>query len=319
MLIKGSLKRREIALVFALFLLCSLFFLTRPVNSQTTFPVVYIRSNGDLEPASVPIQRNGNAYVFTGDVVARGIKVQKEGVTIDGSGHSLMGPYNGTGSLWIIGEGPDQPLTNDTELWSIGIDMASNSITNLTIKNIDIKNFSIGMYLWTSGNIVTNNAVSECIVGILISADNNTITENYLANNKNGFFFGSNQPGNIPLNLMVFKNSFINNLSQLSGCACEDFNTTEPVHQWDNGKIGNYWSDYSGTDKDGDGVGDTPYVIDPLNLDRYPLVENSLLPPNAEAFNANSEIASALIVFSAIAVTLIALMVYRKKKLAKSI
>jgi len=43
---------------------------------------------------------------------------------------------------------------------------------------------------------------------------------------------------------------------------------------WDDGypSGGNYWSDYSGSDANGDGIGDSPYTIDGNNTDNYPLM-----------------------------------------------
>jgi hypothetical protein len=50
---------------------------------------------------------------------------------------------------------------------------------------------------------------------------------------------------------------------------------------WDDGypSGGNYWSDYNGTDVNGDGIGDAPYIIDASNQDNYPLM-NPWSPPD---------------------------------------
>jgi len=55
------------------------------------------------------------------------------------------------------------------------------------------------------------------------------------------------------------------------------------VNTWDNGypSGGNYWCDYAGGDlysgpyqneSGSDGIGDTPYIMDASNMDRYPLI-----------------------------------------------
>ena len=248
-------------------------------SSAAVLSSIRIQSDGSVYPANVPIQRNGDVYTFTGDVYAT-IVVDRDNVVIDGAGYVLQGTYNGTRTdSWEVGKGPDQELSNET-LWTIGIDMAVDSKpNNLTVKNLNIKDFYIGVYLWTSNNTVIGSAVTDNIVGILLSGDSNTITGNLIANNDEGVFFGVNNPGNEPLNIVLTHNSFVGNEVQFSGCFCETYNLTEAVHTWDDGERGNFWSDYNGTDSNGDGIGDVPYVIDVLNQDRYPLMQSTITPP----------------------------------------
>jgi parallel beta-helix repeat protein len=50
------------------------------------------------------------------------------------------------------------------------------------------------------------------------------------------------------------------------------------VSIWNNSCEGNYWSEYNGTDSNGDGIGDTPYIIDSNNVDHYPLMNQYWIP-----------------------------------------
>jgi len=45
------------------------------------------------------------------------------------------------------------------------------------------------------------------------------------------------------------------------------------VDHWDNGKGGNYWSSYKGSDGNGDGIGDSPYTLAANCTDNYPLMQ----------------------------------------------
>jgi hypothetical protein len=280
-------------------------------NTEPTLLRIRINSDGSINPDSAPIRRSGDVYTFRDNIYGQ-IVVDRDNVVIEGAGYALEGNYNGTRTdSWIVGQGPDQGYENTELPWTIGIDLANENRSNLTVKNLNIKNFYIGIYVWTSNNIITNCAVSDNIVGILLSGDSNNIISNYIANNEEGIFFGVNNPGGEPLNIVITRNSFIDNDVHFSGCFCEDYNTTEAVHTWDDGKEGNYWCDYKGTDQNGDGVGDVPYVIDVQNKDRYPLMQMAATPPIAPQSLPVEALIIALLLPIIIAVAAVA---YKKKK-----
>jgi parallel beta-helix repeat protein len=259
-------------------LLTAMFVFISPVFALSP---IRILPDGNIEPSDVAIQRNGDVYRFTGNVYAP-IVVDRDNVVIDGAGFTLEGNYNGTRTdNWVVGQGPDQQTS--AVPWTIGIDAANKNRRNMTVFNLNIKSFYIGMYVWTSNNTVSGNSIMDNIVGILLSGDSNNVTGNYIAQNEEGIFFGVNNPGNLPLNIILANNSFVENKIQFSGCFCETYNASEPMHTWDDGKNGNYWSDYNGSDINGDGLGDSPYVIDVMNLDRYPLMRSvASLPVRVE-------------------------------------
>jgi parallel beta-helix repeat protein len=64
---------------------------------------------------------------------------------------------------------------------------------------------------------------------------------------------------------VFYQNNFINNTVQTA--AGTGTNT------WSSGGQGNYWSDYKGVDVNGNGIGDTPYLISPIGEDNYPLMD----------------------------------------------
>lgn len=298
-------------------LLASAFFVNTAAPSDAR-PRVIIKDDGTIEPSDAPIQRDGDTYTFTGNVYAE-ISVQKSNIVLDGAGYTLQGSYNGTNeSAFIIGEGPDQVPSDVKVPYSIGIDLAFPSVVGLTVTNLNIKNFSIGMYIWTTNNTVTGNAITNTIVGVLLSGENNKIVGNYVANNTQGVFFGwNNELQSVPEGIEISHNSFADNLQHLSGCLCEEYNLTEDVHTWDDGDQGNFWGDYNGTDANGDGIGDSLYEIDPLNVDRYPLMQSPVTLPSVSDGSATAQTVPVEIIVAGLAVGIVAVaivLVVRKRK-----
>lgn len=287
------------------------FHLVQPVGSQAPLGTIFINADGTVFPDTARIQRSGNTYTFTDNIYAA-VKILKSDIVLNGAGYTLSGPYNGTASdIWIIGNGPDK---NTLAQYVIGVDLSNSSVNGVTIENLNVKNFSIGMYVWTKNNAVIGNGVSNNIVGILLSGSNATVTRNYIASNIRGLFFGFTS-GSIPSDLYIYNNDFEKNSIQMNGCTCKLLNSSEPIHYWDYGQIGNYWSDYNGTNSIHEGIGNVPYVIDLLNQDRYPLMQSPVKPPVPSSNSTLPDYVIILIV--AIPVVLLAIsaiFISRKKK-----
>ena len=270
----------------------SLTFDIQPVEAP--YPIIYIRADGSIDPATANITSSDNVtYTFTDDINAS-IVVEKNNTVVDGAGYTLQGNRTGT-----------------------GIDLHNRN--NVTLKNIEVTNFSYGIYLnsssyntitsniassnkvdgirlyYSGNNTVTANIASSNFDGIYLnSSSNNTLAGNTVSsNNFDGIYLGHSSNNNTVIgntasnneygirlynssNNVLFHNNLISNAVQARV-------STGYVNIWDDGypSGGNYWSDhnppdiYSGSYQNETGrdkIGDIPYVIDENNTDRYPLI-----------------------------------------------
>ena len=154
---------------------------------------------------------------------------------------------------------------------SINISSNNNIITNNNVSS----NYDDGIEICnSSNNTITNNTVlnNDCGIDLYYFSNSNTIEKNTVSNNDYGIYLWYSS-GNI-----IYLNNFIDNRDQVySLYSTNIWSSTEPITYIYNGKqhtnyLGNCWSDYTGSDANGDGIGDTPYSIDG-ETDNYPLMQ----------------------------------------------
>ena len=279
--------RRLSTFIFIL-LLVSLWITIPNIGILKAQTFIYIRADGSVEGTD-KIQREGNVYTFSYNINAE-IIVEIDDIVIDGANYSLQG--NGDG---------------------LGIHVPNNG--NLEIKNIKIHGFKYGIYLFPnsknnniiSGNTLTSiihvgiyishshnnsifgNYIEKCGTGIkLVECYNNTIFQNKIVGNDEGISSGSRGGYNMVYYNLIADNGYAFNFGANSHNTIYGNNLINNTNQvyafifswnWDYESMGNYWSDYNGTDKNNDGIGDTPYVITSHHyfgiaeaIDNYPLM-----------------------------------------------
>jgi parallel beta-helix repeat protein len=261
---------------------------TTPVTPTTG--VIYIRPDGQVSPSTAPISNAGNnQYTLTADINTP-LLIGRDNIVIDGANHVLQG----TG-----------------EYGSRGIDLTGRS--NVTIRNMKIKDFEYGIYLIAaSSNVLSQNDVTNnyCGIWIAASSNDNIISGNSIENNEMYAMWVKDSSNNkISENEITSHGNYTiyiraSNYTTFSANYIEDnklgiyfyeasdnivyhnnfVNNENPISIYDSTNTfdkdteGNYWSDYEELYPDageigGSGIWNTPYVIDEDNQDNYPLID----------------------------------------------
>ena len=198
-------------------------------------------------------------------------------------------------------------------LWSANYcTIANNTIINNQLTDSDWAG-AIVLEEVDHSLIIDNTIVNNAGSGILLYAShNNTITRNNISSNERGLWWQQWEQSEASEGNRIYFNNFNNNkdVDLYEGCipiADNIWNSTSPMPYFYEGvsytnQLGNYWSNYTGSDNDGDGIGDDPYAVpNSSDTDFRPLVtgfenyqETYQLPPASSAVTLGATILPAI-------------------------
>ncbi|MCK5559588.1 MAG: right-handed parallel beta-helix repeat-containing protein, partial [Thermoplasmata archaeon] len=237
--------------------------------------------------AGIAITSSTNCLILNNNVSSNGFY-----------GLSIQGTANSTVTTITV---KNNTVTNNQGSGMIVSDSNDNNIINNVINNNCLnKGPNEAGLLIANGsnnnNIFENEINNNNISGVLFSfSDSNLMELNSISGNQNGIHFQTFDSNNV-----FYFNKFINNTIHVSGTSASRswYSPVKSTYLYNNTNftnyLGNYWDDYSGTDNDGDGIGDSPHSI-ASDYDYFPLIkpfENYILIPTSikvemDATNSN--------------------------------
>jgi len=236
--------------------------------------------------------KNNNIYNCSGD-----------GIDLCGSNSYILNNYVyhcSYSGIEIYGNSNNSYIKNNNiyNCLGDGIEIYGNS-NNSYIKNNNIYNcLWSGIDLCGSNSYILNNYVYHCSYsGINIHGNTSYIKSNNIYSCSNdgidlwsNSYIVSNYIYHCRRAIWIYGNNNTIYLNKIVDCLIpvdtylsdtNHWNSTEKLTYVYNDKtftnyLGNYWCNYKGVDTNGDGIGDTPYVINSNNIDYYPLISPNI-------------------------------------------
>lgn len=280
--------RRLICILATVFCLVSI-----GVAQEDSSSTIILDNNGWSDP-SVGTWNPDTRTAALNQGLNEGIEIAVNNITLNGNGQTITG--NGSG-IGVLLEGRNGVIIQNLAVtnFELGIGLSSsnrNTITDNTVTGNNVSGISL---LSSNNNNITGNTVTDDLSGIsLVSSSDNILMDNNVSNNTLGLILGDSNGNNLTANTIssnfggiqqtssrgntfrentvsdnflgislenssnntIYNNNFIDNIIQaeVTDGGGNVFSLPAPVG-------GNYWSDWTTPDNDGDGFVDEPYVF----------------------------------------------------------